>query len=99
MKAAIYVSSHAPGEAYDEAIAKAEAFCVQHGLEAVRTYPAQTVQDAASIEAFLGDARRKAFEVVLVPFPDCFPTRVVKALVSAKVGMACYAVGPRSRQR
>lgn len=98
MKAAIYVSHH-PGEACDEAIAQAEAWAAERGLQVVARYPAEAVQTAAHTAAFLADARRKAFEVVLVPYPDCFPTRVVKALVAAQVGLACYAAAPGSRRR
>lgn len=92
MRAAIYLSRH-PGPSYDEEVAYAKAYCERHALTAVRVYHADFLRDRRKLDGFYEEAKSGCFEVVLAPFPDAFPSRVIMKLVGMRVGFACYAPG------
>ncbi|MDB5095687.1 MAG: hypothetical protein JWM80_108 [Cyanobacteria bacterium RYN_339] len=89
MKAAIYVSTYA-GPAYDEQLARAHAFCEAHGMVPGTVYPADVLRDKRQVEQLLAAAKAGRFEVLVAPFPDCFPTAFLKRLVAAGAGLACH---------
>lgn len=98
MKAAIYIAC-LPGDGHQAELEAAQAFCLQHGLAPVRWYPAATLQDKAKVETMVRDARDGLFGVIVAPFPECFSTALLKRLVAAGVGLACYPAPPKVKPR
>jgi hypothetical protein len=89
MRAAIYVACP-PGPIYEQELVKARAFCVQQGLVPTKVYQLGFLQDDRQCANFFAAVREGTFEILVGPFPDCFPTRFLKQLLAAKVGVACY---------
>ena len=85
MRAALYLPL--PG---DEALAAARAFCSRQGLVPGALYAPELPRDKHRQEQFFAAARRGEFEVLVVPFADCLPTRFLQQLVAAGVGLAVF---------
>lgn len=92
MRAAVYIACH-PGERFDEELALAHAYCAAHGLEPRRLYHSDFLQNKGQVNAFMAAAACGVFDVVVEPFPDCFPTAFLKKLIATGTGLACYGVG------
>lgn len=96
MNAALYINQF-PGPAFEAEIAKARAFCAAQGLVVGPIYHSDFPRDKRLVAEFLALARSGAVEVLLVPFPDCFPTPFLRKLVTAGVGLGVYQAPPKGR--